>query len=227
MRTLAIGDIHGCLNSLRSIVQQANLSPEDRLILMGDYVDRGQDSRGVIDWILKKRGSMKIITLKGNHELIMVQAAKSMANYGFWVSCGGVQTLTSYGADMKTLFDWKTIIPQSHWNFIHETLYYYETEEMIFAHASVDSDLSLNDQNEATLLWERYFDMDPHRSGKKVICGHTPQESGLPGVFDFGYCIDTGACYGGWLTCLDVESLDYWQANEEGEKRSGILKHSP
>ena len=136
-----------------------------------------------------------------------------------WIACGGDATLDSYGAT-----DFQDV-PGSHWDFIAGTLRYHETEHDFFVHANVRPDLSLKDQPDYTLFWEHLGDaVARHVSGRRMICGHTPQTSGLP--LDLGHtvCLDTHACGGGWLTCLETESGMYWQANQKGELRSGRLK---
>ena len=89
-----------------------------------------------------------------------------------------------------------------------------------FVHANAEPHRALNDQPESTLYWRKLGDPKPHCSGKIMVCGHTPQESGIP--FDNGsaVCIDTLPHRGGWLTCLDVGSGTVWQANESGETRT-------
>jgi serine/threonine protein phosphatase 1 len=83
----------------------------------------------------------------------------------------------------------------------------------------VDGDLDVSKQRDAVIFWERFDGMKPHKSGKKVVCGHTPDLDGLVRDVGFAVCIDTAAAFGGWLTCLDVESGRIWQANEKGKCR--------
>ena len=90
-------------------------------------------------------------------------------------------------------------------------------------HACFDPELDVQEQPDWLTYWEFFEKMRPHKSGKKVICGHTPDRSGAIRNLGFAACIDTGPAIGGWLTCLDAESGLYWQANEEGATRSGIL----
>ena len=118
-----------------------------------------------------------------------------------------------------------TDIPQAHWDFLENHLRdYYETDRHLFVHANLYPDLPLDEQPEYVLFWEHIDEWTPpHQSGKTMICGHTSQKTGE--VLNLGHavCIDTSACKGGWLTCLDVETGDYWQANEQGETRTGFL----
>jgi serine/threonine protein phosphatase 1 len=96
---------------------------------------------------------------------------------------------------------------------------YYEAATHFFVHANACPDVSVNEQPDGMLYWEWFDDPEPHESGKIMICGHTPQDNGLPRSIGHAVCIDTCAHGGGWLTCLDVESGMLWQANEGGDTR--------
>ncbi len=102
---------------------------------------------------------------------------------------------------------------------------YWETKGFIFVHGSVDPDIAMAQQSEATLQWKQ-FSMQKaiHHSGKIVVCGHERQESGLPAKSPFAICIDTGAWDSGWLTCLDAIAGQIWQSNERGQTRQLDLK---
>jgi len=90
-------------------------------------------------------------------------------------------------------------------------------------HANLDPKLPLDEQDEGVLYWERFGKPGPHVSGKTMICGHTSQGSGKPKSVGHAVCIDTLVYGGGWLTCLDVETNEYWQTNEDGGKRKGSI----
>lgn len=111
-------------------------------------------------------------------------------------------------------------IPDAHWDFLaNQLLPYFETETHFFVHANAYPDLALADQPDFMLYWERYNDPPPHESGKTMVCGHTSQKTGLPVSNGHAICIDTWAYGGGWLSCLNVESGEIWQANQRGETR--------
>ena len=129
--------------------------------------------------------------------------------------------LYSYEANYKD--DWVSRIPKLHWEFFEQTTRFYETKTDIFVHACLDSELAMNEQPDWLLFWEPFDKIKQHQCGKRVVCGHTLQKSGKPANAGFAVCIDTGAAYGGWLTCLDSISGKYWQANEEGKTREGML----
>ena len=130
-------------------------------------------------------------------------------------------TLASYaaGAEADILH-----VPSSHWSFLEETLPLFEIECHFFVHASVQADLPLTEQPEHMLYWEPFNQPHAHQSGKIMVCGHTSQKSGQPRSIGHAICIDTWACGKGWLTCLDVEAGEYWQANQQGETRWSFLE---
>lgn len=222
MRTLAIGDIHGCLNALKTVTQLAGLTTDDRLVLLGDYVDRGPDSRGVIDWVLQKQTGMEVVALKGNHEELMLQSQTSLSQSEFWDSVGGKEALASYQTHIGEA--WQTRIPAAHWSFMEATRLCFEDDRNVFVHGYVDARVTLASQDPHKLLWGRCHGMDPLPSGKRVICGHTAHKDGVIGRYNWGVCIDTAACSGGWLTCLDPATGDYWQADEQGKTQTGRLE---
>ncbi len=222
MRTLAIGDIHGCHDALTTLVDFVKLTPEDRLITLGDYVDRGPRSRQVVDWLLDWQARGNLVPLIGNHEIMMITAREEPESASYWLACGGAETLESYApkGEPPSLEH----VPESHWDFFDETcLSWYETDLHIYVHAGLVPNLDLRDQPEIALFWDRFTNPPQHRSGKKFICGHTRQDSGVPNHEPHAVCIDTAACVGGWLTCLEAESGHYWQANEKGETREADL----
>ena len=219
MRTLAIGDIHGCLTALRVLERTVPLRAEDSLIVLGDMVDRGPDSSQVLDWAIERHEQGRLIALRGNHEIMMLEAKRNPRNLGYWLEVGGRQTLKSYG-DNATLAD----VPDRHWEFLEQLQPWSQTETHIFVHGSVYANLPLEEQPDYKLYWEGISSFDSrHDSGKTVIAGHLSQKSGLPLHLGCAICIDTWAYGAGWLTCLDVETGRYWQANQRGESRSGWI----
>jgi serine/threonine protein phosphatase 1 len=225
MRTLAIGDIHGCLRAFDAILAEIDPQPDDLIVTLGDYVDRGPNSKGVLDRMLELRERCRCVSLQGNHELIMLAARDDAEHFSDWLKSGGKKALASYGANE----DWQTFaesIPERHWQFMNEEcVAYHETETHFFVHANVYPDMPLADQPDYMLQWETLEagNWRPHESGRTMICGHSVQRSGRPLVLDQAICIDTWACGDGWLTCLDVELEAYWQANERGQMRMANL----
>ena len=217
MRTLVIGDIHGCLKSLETLVDYVSPNKDDTLVTVGDYIDRGPDSKGVIDFLNHYRQSNKLITLKGNHEQMMENARVSEQEHYFWLVNGGDATLESFNTpDINE-------ISKPYWDFMAKCPLYHETDNHFIAHAGLEADLPLNKQPEETLLWKRVHDAEPHISGKTLVCGHTSQRSGNPLVLGHTICIDTYPVGSGWLTCLDIDQGTYWQANEKGKTRQAKI----
>ncbi|MEI8375200.1 MAG: metallophosphoesterase family protein [Planctomycetota bacterium] len=225
MRTFVIGDIHGHLTALQQVSKAANLRYDDLLITLGDYVDRGPDSKGVLDWIVQRSTSGKVIPLLGNHEQMMLAAHSDHDPDAseLWMLNGGRMTLSSYGTNRKrgSIED----VPKQHWEFLERKCrLIYQTEQHFFVHGGIDPERGLEEQTELSLLWTRFDDAVPHPSGKIMICGHTPQASGKPRDLGYAICLDTCVFGGGWLTCLDLESKCYWQSDSRGEVRRGRLR---
>lgn len=215
-RLIAIGDIHGCLAALQSILEAIAPGGEDTIITLGDYIDRGPDSRGVIDRLIQLQSSCRFVPLLGNHDEMLIDIRNGQLELiADWVLFGGNATLMSYGTIEPEE------IPLDHIEFLENCLLYFETDTHIFLHGTYDPALPLERQSLQTLLWDkiRPTPPGPHCSGKTVIVGHTAQRTGQ--ILDLGYlkCIDT-CCYGeGYLTALDVQSGQVWQADKEGKMK--------
>lgn len=222
MRTLVIGDIHGCLTALDTLLARVALTSEDWLITLGDYVDRGPDSRGVLERLIQLQGTGRLIPLRGNHDEMMVSARQDHGLH-FWLVFGGIETLESYGEADPPRGSLQTV-PEKHWEFLESLRDYHETPSHIFVHATVAPDRPLHEQTGDSLRWDKLDGAISHCSGKIVVCGHTRQTSGRPWNLKSTICIDTGAYEpDGWLTCLDVDGGHYWQANERRQWREGNL----
>lgn len=214
-RVIAIGDIHGCATALKTLIEAIQPEKTDTIVPLGDYVDRGPDSAAVVEFLGELVASCTVVPLLGNHELIMNNALSGdSSQFQFWMNCGGDATLASYGGSRHN-------IPQHHFVFFQNCRPYYETESHIFVHASYQHDRPMPDQLADIIFWEHLVEEvpPPHISGKKVIVGHTPQIDGE--IYDMGHIalIDT-FCFGGkWLTALDVNSGELWQADNHGSLR--------
>lgn len=222
MRTLAIGDVHGCFHAVETLVGIVDLDSSDCVVWLGDYVDRGPDSARVIEFLIDHRASGDVVCLRGNHEIMMERARVELHARRSWATCGGDATWDSYCERFDG--DGLDAVPQSHWDFIAGLARYHETEDHIFVHASLDSEFQLTDQVDFDLFWGAFSSIRPHKSGKTVVCGHTSQKDGIPKSRGHAICIDTWACGDGWLTCLDVGSGQYWQASQCGETRTDWLE---
>jgi calcineurin-like phosphoesterase family protein len=215
-RILAIGDIHGCSTALAALLQAIDPQADDTIITLGDYIDRGLDSKGVLDHLIALADRCRLLPLLGNHDEMMLNAKNSRDDFKFWMNCGGDAALDSYGSTSRL-----DLIPAAHFRFLETCLSYFEAETHFFVHANYKPDLPLDRQDDHTLRWLslRDFVPGPHCSGKVAVLGHTPQ----PDVLDLGHlvCIDTKCYDGGWLTALDVQTRQTWQVNERGDHRGG------
>ena len=223
-RHLAIGDIHGCSGALGALLDYVAPAGGDTIVTLGDYVDRGPDSSAVLDLVIELDRTHTLIPLRGNHEIMMLDARDKKSWLRPWLRSGGDATLRSYsspGGDEASFFD----IPDSHIEFLENRLVpYYECDSHFFVHANADPAVALDEQSDATLYWRKLGEPEKHHSGKIMVCGHSPQESGIPFFNGNAIGIDTWAWNGGWLSCLEVESGTIFQANETGERRQLALE---
>ena len=204
MRTLAIGDIHGCHVALTTLLEQVAPRTDDRIIFLGDYIDRGLASREVVDSLLELRGKCAPVFLRGNHEVMILDAREDALKANLWQSYGGFEALVSYGAGYNP--NWATFIPDSHWKFYERTARFFETEDHMFVHACLDAEADMEEQPDWLLYWESLDRLKPHKSGKRIVCGHSPQRSGQILDLGFALCIDTGA------SLFSHGPTDEWQA---------------
>ncbi|MBF0212407.1 MAG: serine/threonine protein phosphatase [Magnetococcales bacterium] len=226
-RVYAIGDIHGRADLLRTIHDQirADFAPlpaswRKIVIYLGDYIDRGDDSKGVIDLLLDNPlPTCESIHLKGNHEAELQDFLVNPGGGHLWTQFGGMATASSYGvqvpprisaeARMQELRDrLLEAIPMAHQAFLTSLRFRYELGDYFFTHAGVRPEVPLNRQRPPDLLWIRepflYYD---GQLEKVVVHGHTVMET--PVITPNRIGIDTGACYSGHLTCLVLEQTSH------------------
>jgi len=209
-RTLAIGDIHGCDVALETLLQNVRPEADDTVVVLGDVVDRGPDTRRVIDLLLELSKTCELKFILGNHEEMMLEAYYTGQWMHDWLSFGGNETLASYGESFDD-------VPMEHFEFLVSGLNYWETKTEIFVHAKLEPDVPLNLQSREWLRWERLEGDEPrHASGRSIICGHTAQRSGNPLVFNGWVCIDTWVYGEGWLTCLDTSAGLVYRSKQDG-----------
>lgn len=199
-RTYAIGDIHGCLTKLIELVElcRGNASEQrTKFVFLGDYIDRGPDSKGVINYLmlLQQDRPEDVICLMGNHEDMLLAALDAEEWEGNWLRNGGMRTLSSYGIvaarDLpKDHIEWVRKLPKSHDDGLR-----------LFVHAGIHPDRSLDGQDEHDLLWIREpFLSSTKDFGRLIVHGHTPLKTGKPDIRPNRLNIDTGAVNGGPLT---------------------------
>lgn len=217
MRILAIGDVHGCQTALECLLESVQPQPQDLLVFLGDYIDRGPDSRGVLQRLQSLQKTHRVVVLGGNHEQMLLEARLDDNILDFWLASGGQATLESYrsNGEPASLDD----LPDDDWTFLEGCLDWLETERWIFVHANLEPDLPLEHQSLAALRWQKFDDPLPHCSGKTMICGHTRQVSGVPRNIGHAICIDTWVYGDGWLSCLEPATGHVWQANQRGQTR--------
>jgi serine/threonine protein phosphatase 1 len=211
----AIGDVHGCLEQLLELERRIVLDDEapsgDKLIVMlGDYVDRGPRSAGVIDHLLRPApvGFSRVL-LAGNHEEMMLNAISGVGDEA-WLEFGGVETLRSYGADVELLRSsaprarqrmMESLIPREHVGFLSGLAVTLQVGQTIFVHAGIRRNVPLEQQERSDLMWIRreFLDAEP-LDGLFVVHGHTPVSE--PELVDGRIGIDTGAFATGKLTAV-------------------------
>lgn len=220
-RTIAIGDIHGCADALDCLIDAVAPGADDVVIMLGDYIDRGPQSRKVVDRLIRLNEQCQLIALLGDHEEMLLDALKDPTTLEKWLSCGGTSTLHSYGWKVgvrRQLSEW---IPETHQQFLRSCHSYHESPTHLFMHAGYVPELSMSEQPSLALLWRvtNVATARAHCSGKVVIVGHTPQLNGEVLNLGFLICIDTNCVRGGWLTALDISNGMIWQSNQSGTLR--------
>ncbi len=196
----AIGDVHGNSKSLERLLAQIRLKPSDTLVMLGDVINRGNDTRGVIEQLMAVDEHCNLICVLGNHEEVLLEVLRRPEAIEQFLSMGGDSTLVSYG-DLSL----PQQIPCKHIEFIRGFVPYFETPDFIIVHADYCWYMPMEQQPASLLRWTS-IDVEPpkaHISGKLVLCGHSPGP-----VRDLGHCIciDTCCGFGGNLTGLDLYS---------------------
>ncbi len=216
MNIYAIGDIHGNLDLLERLLDR--LQPDlarDQLVFMGDYIDRGPQPKGVVDYVIRLKALAppdRVICLKGNHEAMFLNFLQGQDSDLFLFN-GGLATLRDYWGE-----DWEDreemVLPHDHRHFFEELRLHYETENYLFVHGGLKPGVPLSEQEEEDLLWIRGdFIASMADFGKKVIFGHTPFREPL--VLPNKIGIDTGAAYGNRLTCLKLPAEEFISVGHE------------
>ena len=224
-RLLAIGDIHGRLGKLRELLGQVWPDAEDQVVFLGDYIDRGPDSRGVIDFLLAfAKRFPQTVFLRGNHEQLFldalvergIRAGKTLREISplyrryagggdteLFLGNGGSATLLSYEGNWE--------LPPEHLLFLEKTVLTYRSGRYLFVHAGAGDGFEAEEQDPFVLLWSRFS--PPGRGEEVQVVGHTITEDGRP-RFEAGRIhLDTGAGTDGPLTACDLLTGRVWQAS--------------
>lgn len=232
-RIYAIGDVHGHLSQLQAlhdaVAQDFNERPVSRplLIHMGDLIDRGPDSAGVLASLAAGPPvpGMPVVNLMGNHEWMFLSALarQDQREADNWLDNGGADTLMSWGLRPSTpLAQWPALVPRAHVRFLRGLAPWYQRDGYVFAHAGVRPGVPLGRQTWSDLLWirapflERRGPLLPDAPDLMVVHGHTPQPEPTLRANRIG--IDTGAGRGGPLTCavLEGDEVRFLQAEAPG-----------
>jgi serine/threonine protein phosphatase 1 len=199
-RTYAVGDIHGCLAKLIALVELCRADAGNhrtKFVFLGDYIDRGPNSRGVIEYLrtLQQAKPDLVTCLMGNHEDMLLAAADDSDWEERWLRNGGLQTLQSYGvADASR-------IPKVHINWLRALPQFHDDGQRFFVHAGVHPDRPVDQQDEHDLLWIREPFLSSGKDfGRLIVHGHTPLPTGIPDIHSHRVNLDTAAVYGGPLT---------------------------
>jgi len=223
----AVGDTHGHTDALRPLLREladdvARSRPAERplLVFLGDYVDRGPDSRGVIDTILalEADGPFEVVCLKGNHEAALLRVLVDDDFAPNWIGNWGQATLRSYGVAVprfgheaaeagRVQADLAAALPPRHRDFLRRCVMSMTVGDYLFVHAGVRPGVPLDAQDDNDLMWIRYDFLESAEDfGKVVVHGHTPSDR--PELKANRIGIDTGVYYSGVLTAVRLESAD-------------------
>jgi serine/threonine protein phosphatase 1 len=203
MKTFAIADLHGRFDLLQAAYKRIAESSHSggRIVHLGDYVDRGPQSREIIEFLMDDSTvpqGFERVCLKGNHEGIMTFVCASRALIGWWIDNGGGQTLRSYGAKVGDKAD-VGIVPEEHLRWLNTLPRYWADEHRVFVHAGVKDDVPLDEHDDETLTWMIYPDgADGGHLGRHVVHGHHQFEDG-PKFYKDRTDLDTLAWYTGRL----------------------------
>jgi serine/threonine protein phosphatase 1 len=221
-RVYAVGDIHGCLGLLEElhwlIRSDAEMAGATRnvVVYLGDLVDRGEDSAGVIDLLLDRPlQGFEVYHLRGNHEEMMLDFLDNPASGGRWLANGGDATLESYGVTLLdgedgliTMNDeLKAKLPPRHLEFLRGLGYAHGEGGYWFVHAGIRPGVPLDRQTPTDMVWirERFLNSETDH-GKVIVHGHTPRDT--VEQYDNRIGVDTGAYYSGRLSCIALEGAE-------------------
>lgn len=215
-RVYAVGDVHGCSERLNLVHRQIALDLRDRpaedvtLIHLGDYIDRGPDTAGVLSLLAREPDFPvdRVVNLMGNHEEMALQAIAfgDQRQAENWLANGGIAALTSWGISRHTpLQEWPELLPREHLRFMSRLSLQYRVDDYLFVHAGVRPGTPLHQLSRRDLLWIREpFLSSQEPFGAIVVHGHTPMADPVLRANRIG--IDTGAGRGGRLTCAVIEA---------------------
>lgn len=222
---IAFGDVHGHLDLVEDMLARASARARSKpgqrhiVISLGDLVDRGPDSRGVVQRLMGEVSGCELHVIRGNHETLLMSFLKGDPDANVWVKWGGLETIGSYGVDIRGANpssptdiealrkEFRAKMIPAHLDFMRTRPLSVTFGDYFFVHAGARPDVPLAQQKEHDLIWIRdEFLPSGQRFEKKIVHGHTPVDEA-----DFRgnrINLDTGACYGGTLTAAIFEDDD-------------------
>jgi serine/threonine protein phosphatase 1 len=192
-------------------------------VFLGDYVDKGPDVKGTIDYLIAISRSYNTVFVRGNHDQMMIDAHLDRSKLPFWECLAGDHPLSGYGDGPLTARLQR--VPPEHWVFLQTSCTnFFATPSYIFVHGGIRSNIAPEQETHERLQWGTLSSAEKHGSGRTVVCGHSAQDSGNIVDLVHTICVDTGIANGGWLTCLALDTFEYWQIAANANFRSGILR---
>lgn len=220
-RIFVIGDIHGCAAETEVLLTflqgKLGLTPHDLVVFLGDYIDRGPDSYGVLDLLVRFQEKFPSTRfLRGNHEDMLMDFLGFGGNLGHaFLYNGGLETIQSYGISVfSPPQEMMKLIPEDHFKFFSSLDSIIEVDDFILVHAGLNPELALIDQNGEDIFWIREPFLDSEYQFKKtIVFGHTPHKE----VYDFRPSklgLDTGLVFGNKLSCVELRSGGLFQVRK-------------
>lgn len=229
-RLIAIGDIHGCNDELVRLIDTLELKSDDKLVFLGDYIDRGPNIFETIKTLIKiKEEYPQTVCLMGNHERMFLDFLSpncTRDQEGMFLYNGGLETIDSYRANgfesQVGKIDFIDL-PESHQVFYDELELFHEDGDFLFVHAGVHPDFDIDKQTDHDMLWIRGSFLERRElkiKDKLIVHGHTPmdlkQHEEYNSLYDNKINLDTGAVFGYYLTACDVRTGTFTRIKSKG-----------
>ncbi|MER3428443.1 MAG: hypothetical protein C4334_10135 [Pyrinomonas sp.] len=243
MKSFVIGDVHGRRSQLRWLLEALPRDPQrDVLVLLGDLIDRGEDSPGVIGDIIEFQGQAptRVVALRGNHEQMLLDFIEHGDATWLAKGIGSDRTFEQYtGHKLSAVEDARRLLcekmPLDHLEFLRSLPLYHEDDYAIYVHAGLDHGKHPRETDSRTLLWSRDADFFKHYRGKTCVFGHTPTSLlpllgrlGRHGIYVFNSAIGIDTAYNSEapLSCLSLPDFTLYQVSPRGKREVHHLRHS-
>lgn len=211
-RTLVIGDIHGCINTFRKLLYNVlHIDKDDRIVLLGDLIDRGPDSKSVVDEVIKlTEENYNIISIRGNHEQMLIDTSIIKDNFTLWKRNGGAKTIESFKITHINE------LSKEYLEFFKSMPSFVELENYILVHAGLNFEIDNPLEDKTSMMWVRNNSIEKEKiNGKRLIVGHTPQsiDDIIIGLKTDIIKLDGGCVYYGfkknlgYLVALELENM--------------------